>query len=212
DFSSPSFLDNDRLLVAGQNELVVWRFAETVPVLAKELPRPAGGVSALDFASHGVEVVTTGVDDHRMLRWRARDGAALGRLLDDRAAPQSMFAISPDGSTVLTARPDGRLALFDAATGKARSVIDPGLTVSSTTVWAPSGKVLATAAPDGSVVIWDVTDRDRPKVRGRMHIGAIAGSQTPYLPFPVFSPDGRLLVVKADTQPATLAFVDPARH
>ena len=57
-----------------------------------------------------------------------------------------------------------------------------------------------------------MSDRDRPRVRARLHISAIAGTSTPYPPYPTFSPDGRLLVVKADTAPATLAFVDVARH
>ena len=83
--SFPWFLDDRRLLVRAESELAVWRFADVTPALGTTLPRPAGGVSMFGFTGRGAEVVTTGFDDHRLLRWRTRR-AARGRLLDGRAA------------------------------------------------------------------------------------------------------------------------------
>ena len=88
------FLDNERLLVAGSGEAIVWRYADTAPPLATRLCCHTGEASAR-FTPDGSEVVTSGSRDGQLLRWRAHDGRPLGALLDEPQPPRVSGPVGP---------------------------------------------------------------------------------------------------------------------
>jgi WD40 repeat protein len=72
----------------------------------------------------------------------------------ERFAPA--FALSPDGSTLAAARPDGRVDLIDAETLRRTGGFDafggrPALAIE----YSPDGRLLAVAGGGGGVGIWD---------------------------------------------------------
>ena len=71
------------------------------------------------------------------------------------AAPPA-FALSPDGSTLAAARPDGRVDLIDAETLRRTGGFEafagrPALAIE----YSPDGRVLAVAGGGGGVGLWD---------------------------------------------------------
>jgi WD40 repeat protein len=144
-----------------------------------------------------------------MLRFRARDGKALGRVLDRGAATSSSFAISPDGSTVAIPDVDGTVKIWDRRTGTVLSVLPTGQAGPVGVAWSPAGPVLATVSgADPALVLWDVSDPRRPTEQYRLGNGDVVA-----FPFrnPTFSPDGRVVAVNDYPALGWVAFVDVAR-
>lgn len=186
------FLDDDRLVIGAPGQVAIWRFADTVPVLAAVLGASRGEVQAA-FTPDGTEVVTSSIADQRLLGW-ASNGRLLGPLLDDRAAPRGPVEISPDGKTAIADRPDGSIGLFDIASRDLLATLDPSASAGGVTVWDPTGRRLASSTSDGWLTLWDVSDRSHPRATARLKRGR-AGNlcACPLIPV-VFSPNGHQLV------------------
>jgi RNA polymerase sigma factor (sigma-70 family) len=70
----------------------------------------------------------------------------------------SALALSADGRLLAASRPDGRILLFDAATGKELAVrSNPGVPAQCLE-FRRDGRVLAAGNDDGTALIWDVAD------------------------------------------------------
>jgi DNA-binding SARP family transcriptional activator/WD40 repeat protein len=206
-----AFVDNDRLLVAGSGEAIVWRFADATPPLATFLCCHTREASAR-FTPDGAEVVTFGAGDGQLLRWRTENGRPLGALLDDPLRRRTSgpvgrtVAFSGDGDIVAVGHSDGTVDLWERSSEKLRTSLPTGQVGQIQLAWSPTAPVLATTAPDRSVVLWDVSDPRRPTATTRLQTnGDAAGS------FATFSPDGRIVVAaNGGTLRATLTFIDAA--
>jgi hypothetical protein len=96
-------------------------------------------------------------------------------------------ALSPDGKTVALTDQDGRLELWDIATGKRQRTLSYAGPKGTAPRWSPDGKLLFTGHARG-LAIWDVTKPDAPPRVLASHLETSAG------PHIVVSPDGRTVV------------------
>ena len=196
-----AFLPGGRLLAADAGRMIVWRFASQASPLVTLLPGQEGAISA-QFIPDGSEVITVNHSAHVVHRWRAADGEHLGRMLDRRAAPERPLGFSPDGRTVVTARPGGTTAgIFDVATGALLSVLDARQPAPLKTLWSPVAPIVALGSDDLSLTLWDVSDTRAPRLRSRLQTGEpTEGALTTM--YPGFSPDGRTIGAFFNSGPA----------
>jgi DNA-binding SARP family transcriptional activator/WD40 repeat protein len=197
-----AFLPDDRLVTAAGALVEVWRLGVAVPPMGVALG-PTGSVEAF-FAAGGTEVDTWGDPSRPMLRWDGVTGAAKGRLLDARAQPPTPFfmAPSPAGTAVAVGGQDGRVHLWDRATGEEVAVLDGHQGGVPSATWSPAGDRIATAGASQSVLVWDVSDLRHPVLSGPPLV-APGGPLPPVsnwesgLPWvsPGFSHDGRLVAI-----------------
>jgi RNA polymerase sigma factor (sigma-70 family) len=146
--------------------------------------RQGGQVSALSLSADGKLIASGGVDNVARL-WDAATGRQVGRIAG--LVNASGVALSPDGKTVAAAS-NGRVYLFDAATGKERRALQAGNFFQAFGVaFSPDGKWLACGAVDGIVYLWEVAT-------GKLHkqLRVPRGPQVS-LPVIAFSPDGKQL-------------------
>ena len=110
-------------------------------------------------------------------------GKLTGGRTDDSAGFNSL-SFSPDGRTLASAGAfaHSTIQLWDVATGRFLSSIDPGWAMS--VAYSPDGRMLATGQADTTVKIWDATSRKLLRAHeGRSNNRAIV----------IASPDGRTL-------------------
>jgi WD40 repeat protein len=117
---------------------------------------PAGGISIQG-------VMMTPKSGYRVLLWDAETGKEVRHFegLNDNV---KSVAFSPDGKSLAAASRDGRIAVWDAATGKDRLYVlahptqkDAAFSATPCVAFAPDGKPLISAGTDGTVRLWDVT-------------------------------------------------------
>ena len=103
-----------------------------------------------------------------------------------------MPGLRADGATLAVGQQDGRISLWDAATGHNRSTLDGHTAFVASFSFAPDGATLASSGGDRSVRIWDLpTGRQR---------AAIVSPTSTFVAM-TFSPDGRLLVLGDQVSP-----------
>jgi WD40 repeat protein len=153
-------------------------------------------------------VTITGKEGFFVLLWDVATGKELRRF-GGLTEPVKAVAFSPDGKLVAASSRDGRLALWEADTGKELLYVlahpdHKGGTFACTPAlaFAPDGKGLASAGADGTVRLWDVVmAKELAKFRGGGACQAVA-----------FSPDGRtLLSGSADTTVTVWDVLHPVR-
>lgn len=137
-------------------------------------------------------------------------------------APLSHVAFSPDGRRVAASALDGRVHVWDAATGEEVLELDGHRREAYAVAFSPDGTRIATAGYDGSVRIWDAGSGqlDRalaaepwpmdvafspagdeilvPEVDGEVLVHSLAGGAADT----VFAPEGRAGAVSAAWSPA----------
>jgi WD40 repeat protein len=91
-------------------------------------------------------------------------------------------AFAPDGKQALTGGGDGKVILWDVATGKPVKVLE-GHTKVSGVAFAPDGRTAASVGPDRELRVWDLTT-----FKPRLHSGTSAFQAV------AFAPDGRRLL------------------
>ena len=94
------------------------------------------------------------------------------------------IAFSPDGSTLASSSYDETVRLWDAATGRVKSVLTGHVDFIYSVAFSPDGRTLAGGGLDGSVHLWDPVNGE--------HITALTG-HTRTISTVAFSPDGRTL-------------------
>jgi DNA-binding SARP family transcriptional activator/WD40 repeat protein len=188
-----SFLPDGRLLTSGAEALGVWRYGTNDPPYAMTLAGHSGETDGqLIAGTH--DALTTGMEDHRLVRWDLATGASRGTVLAGEAQENS--TVSPDGSYI-AAPTFGETAtgIWDATTGERIATFDGGRGGDQVATWSPSGDRLATtAADDDSVRIWDVTDPRQPALVRHLLVedATVPSANGSFQGF--FSPDGRQLV------------------
>jgi WD40 repeat protein len=145
---------------------------------------PKGGINI-----QGVEV--TPKEGYLVLTWDVATGKEVHRFAGLTDAIKSA-AWSPDGKRLAAASRDGRVAIWDASTGKELlhilahpDHVDAAFSSSPGLAFSPNGKTLASASTDKTVRLWDVSTA---KELGRF-LGADGGFYTV-----AFSPGGKKMV------------------
>ncbi|MFC4590710.1 nSTAND1 domain-containing NTPase [Sphaerisporangium corydalis] len=123
--------------------------------------------------------------------WSTKDGKTALTASARYGATVNAVAISPDGTTVLSAGDDGRAHLLDVATGKpARGPLRTGDQKLLSAAFAPDGKTVATGAYEGTIRLWDA----RTGRRIGEDVQVPGGTPLAGVRALAFSPDGRSLV------------------
>ena len=99
---------------------------------------------------------------------------------------------SADGSTLAVGQEDGKITVWDTATGRLRSSLDGHENFVAALAFASDGATLASSGSDRLTRIWDV-----PSGRQRY---AITSLMNTYMAL-AFSPDGRLLALGDHVSP-----------
>jgi Tol biopolymer transport system component len=154
-------------------------------------------------------VTIVGKEGFLVLLWDVATGKELRRLagLNDNI---KAVAFSPDGKTVAATSRDGRIALWEAATGKERLHIlahpehaDASFACTPCLAFSPDATKLASGSTDRTVRLWDaVTAKELAQFRGDGGCHALA-----------FGPGGRtLLSGSADTTVTVWDTINPVRQ
>jgi WD40 repeat protein len=137
------------------------------------------------FKINGKEVKSDGVfniqgvtmthkEGYFVLQWDVNTGKELRRYggLNDKI---KSVAFSPDGATIAATSKDGKVCLWDTASGEERLHIlahpqhkEAGHSTSPCVAFAPDGKTVVTASTDRTIRFWDARTA---KERGRLQAG-----------------------------------------
>ena len=113
--------------------------------------RHAGDIRSLAISANG-RIVATGSRDQTVGLWDARTAAPIHTLVG-QGSEVSSVSLSPDGAKAASAGDNGRVILWDVATGEQLVSLEPTATLVS---FSPDGKRLATAGGrDKRVILWD---------------------------------------------------------
>jgi WD40 repeat protein len=111
------------------------------------------------------------------------------RSLNDPSAATSgagCAAFAADGATLAVGQMDGKITLWDATTGRLRSILDGHTDFVASIAFAADGTTLASSGTDRVTRIWDL-----PSGRQRYTITSVMNTFVAL----AFSPDGRLLAL-----------------
>ena len=160
-----------------------------------KIPAPPQGLGPVRCAAFS--------PDNRVLATaNATATASIHDLVDHRSRPfyditasttnAACLAFAPDGATLAVGQQDGKITLWDAATGRKRSPLLGHKEFVASLVFAPDGTTLASSGGERTTRIWDL-----PTSRERFAIA----SPTSTFDVLAFSPDGRLLCTADQTSP-----------
>ncbi len=143
-----AFSPDGRHLVSASEDRSVcaWDVATGTQVLA--LAGQLGPVRAVALAPGLLAAAGDGI---RLWRWPS--GEALRSFGADNVAS---LAFDPDGTTLASADADGRVRLWDPATGKEKAALAGHKGPVSAVAFRPDGKRLFSSAADGTLRAWDV--------------------------------------------------------
>jgi WD40 repeat protein len=105
------------------------------------------------------------------------------RDLPASSAGAACIAFAPDGATLAVGQQDGKIMLWDTASGYLRSTLEGHTNFVASIAFAPSGALLASSSADRSVRIWDLTTNRQRVVTSPPNTSVVQ----------VFSSDGRFL-------------------
>jgi WD40 repeat protein len=126
---------------------------------------PAGGINI-----QGVKM--TPKKGYLVLQWDVSTGKEVRRFAGPAAKIKSI-AFSPDGKVLAAGSADGKICLWDAATGRERLHIlahpkheEADFTTSPAVAFSPDSKLLASASTDKGIRFWDAaTAKERGQIR-----------------------------------------------
>jgi serine/threonine protein kinase/WD40 repeat protein len=144
-----AFGDRDHLFVA-QDDGVVSRIEIPSGRITPTTIRHAKAVRALDVRAGRI---ATGSDDRHA---RVAE-LATGRVLFDHVYTSEVYAValSPDGAVVAFGGPEGRVQLYDVASGEPITSLDGHTSIIRSVAFTPDGQYVVTAGPDGTIRQWD---------------------------------------------------------
>jgi WD40 repeat protein len=151
--------------------------------------------NGLTFSPDGRRLYTGGqVQD--VQSWELPSGRPLVRFETDYWIKQ--FIVAPDGQTLATTNPEGRLDLWDALSGQRRNALEVPPAEINSLAFAPDCKALAATSPD-SIVVWNLASGERrtyPYPTGYPHKA-------------VFTADSRNLIISSGDPVVRLWRLDP---
>jgi WD40 repeat protein len=160
----------------------------------------SGPINSLAFSPNGSQMISA-TDDQPMLLWNVATGridrvigpvtgtqgfysSSLGAIpLGNPSTPVRAVVYSPDGAFVASARLDGIIELWNAATGVSLATLRGHTGSVNSVAFSPDNNRLVSASADGTVKVWDVTAALKPGLKG--HSDSILSLS--------FSPDGKRL-------------------
>jgi predicted NACHT family NTPase len=177
--------DGDMLASVGvDGSIMIWDLA-TIPHSAF-MPRGIGLVRSAIFSPDNSLLAAANASATVSLHDLHDDQI---RALDDTSAATSgagCLAFSPDGATLAVGQVDGKITLWNAASGLKRSTLDGHTSFVASMAFASDGATLASSGSDRVTRIWEL-----PAGKERC---AITSLMNPYMAL-AFSPDGRLLAL-----------------
>jgi WD40 repeat protein len=158
---SLAFDDRDRLFVGdstGQVHRWDWESGET-EIKPVDVSHGKGSVTALAISRNGKLLATGGMDLTIQL-WR--NGKLLHTLKLGHEGPPASLAFTPDNKRLVSGGSDGRLVVWDVASGqKLFELSGHNRKVVSAVAFDRDGNRLVTCGYDGIVRIWDGTPQQR---------------------------------------------------
>ncbi|HEY7281268.1 MAG TPA: PQQ-binding-like beta-propeller repeat protein [Actinomycetota bacterium] len=153
-------------------------------VFIAAVPNGKGGLA---FSPDGRSLAALGCcqPDSTVVVWNARTGAERFRPTVPGHATSVTF--SPDGRLLAVGTEDGKIVLFDPATGRPVGAPIPAATGAVDPVsFSPDGRLLAASSQDQTVTLWDLASRRRIGTTFPVEAGAV--------PVARFAPDGDLVI------------------
>lgn len=163
------------------------------PAASLAYPEVAGSVA---FSPDGRSLFAAGKAG--VARWDTPSGAPADRSHGEGRT----VAVGPDGLTYATGGSDGKVRLFDVATGRELAALAGHDGPVSSVTFAPHGRWLVSAGTDGFVRLWDVASRSESGAF-RATVGGVASVRV--------APDARTLaMVVRESADASLVIWDVA--
>jgi WD40 repeat protein len=160
-------------------EVILWDVATERPF--KRFPEFPGGVSGIAFTPDGRRLIASQGSTIHSFDVEGKDAALP---FESRGDVSYSSALSPDGRWVVTSGEDGRVMMWDSATGRRVRTLRGGLNIATALAFSGDGRRLVAAASDAKAVcIWDFVS-GQCLVTLRFTVGGDGVA---------FSPDGRLL-------------------
>jgi RNA polymerase sigma factor (sigma-70 family) len=118
-------------------------------------PARGGMIADLFFRPGKSELVSAGKYDGMIRRWDAATGNALSTT--DAYAGEISVARTPDGRSIVVLDSNGRLDVWDVATGRITKTLQTPGRAKHELLFTPDGKHLLIAAQTGPSTIWDLS-------------------------------------------------------
>src|SRR5262249_15361435 len=121
------------------------------------------GAAAPAFSPDG-GLLATADHDGEIRLWDAGEGSRIRTLEAEKGWQATVLAFSPDGRTLAAAvvgsrQEQGRLVLWELASGRVRADLAGRRGNTSAVAFAPDGNALAAGGIDTAVLLWDLTGR-----------------------------------------------------
>jgi WD40 repeat protein len=154
-FTTIAFSPDGQWLATGESDGAV--HLRHVHGLAPERILSAGGqVHEAVFSPDGSQLFVTGAPNLRILDV---SGQAPPRRFGPETATSTRIVVSPDGTRLVTAADDGRLQLWDVASGRHLHEIGRQGSVIMSVAFFPDGRRIVSGGYDDKVHVWDVENR-----------------------------------------------------
>jgi WD40 repeat protein/serine/threonine protein kinase len=171
------FLAGGRSVASASYDESVW--VTPVDETAPRVRIPARSLMAMECDASRSRLVVSTASEIKV--WDAESGRELQTLVS--SGSRSAVAFSPDGSQVVGAGADGRVLVWDVATGARQGEIPSDGQGIWTAAISPDGRLLAFAGESGVVQVWDRAAQALvAKIQNGGDVMAV-----------IFSPDGSLI-------------------
>lgn len=191
-----TFSPDARLLVSGNDDLIVWDVAsgQLVNRIAQ-----SSWVTVVSFSADG-KTLATGHDDGVARLWDAANQKSLGEFpVCPDAVALSAIAFAPRGDLIATAGEDRVVRVWDVATRKRVAELVSHTDRVPALAWSPDGSLLISAGWDTSARVWRLPQAD-PVMLLNSHADQVHTL--------AYSPDGKYLAC-ADSDFDILLWTDP---